>query len=138
MTEVRLAAATLHLNAAHAMRIIGQVDNTVWFEGLEKAGPATRAGKLGTRLKEWIATNGTVVGSFFVSFPVFARESVFSTFFAGYVIHLSGKYFFPFCVVYVEASSVGTRIVGIVAMVHFAIVLCVGALCQYGKAAQCE
>jgi hypothetical protein len=61
MTEMRMAAATLHLRPLHPMTVIRQIDHTALADRLIKARPAAPALELGIALEKRIAANRAII-----------------------------------------------------------------------------
>ena len=89
MAEVRVAAATHHFGAVHAVRVVCFITNTYGRDGLEETGPAATTGKFGIGTEKRVAANGTIIRAFSICIPVFAFESPFGPFLPGYVVNIS-------------------------------------------------
>ena len=85
MAEMGVAAGTQYLDPFHEETRVGLDADVVLGDGLPKARPARARIEFGLRLKQIVATAGTLVNAFFLRFVILPRKSLFGSFLTGYV-----------------------------------------------------
>lgn len=132
VAEVGLAAATFHFGAAHAMGIVGQVDDAGFADRCIEAGPTAATLEFSVAFEESVSAGCTIVGAYFFRVLKGAGTRALCAFHPGDVVYFGIKGFFPFFFAQVDPGGVCTRINGVGAIffcaVHNCFFLVVGRL----------
>ena len=90
MSEMSIAAAAGYFGPFHTIAIVGRKVDAFFADGFEEAGPAATAVEFAIAAELFVSTGGAGISTPFFMIPVFPGIGPFGSFFAGYMINISG------------------------------------------------